>query len=43
VKRADFVKPGRRREWDAETPIEQPFDPGRAVRRFEEANRSLAE
>jgi predicted metal-dependent enzyme (double-stranded beta helix superfamily) len=35
----DFFKPGRRSEWDPETLVEQPFDPDRAVRRFEEANK----
>ncbi len=35
----DFFNPTRRSEWDPETLTEQPFDPERAVRRFEEANR----
>jgi len=34
----DFFKPGRRSEWDPETLVEEPWDPERAVRRFEEAN-----
>jgi predicted metal-dependent enzyme (double-stranded beta helix superfamily) len=37
----DFFNPGRRSEWDPETLMEQPFDPDRAVRRFEEANQLL--
>ena len=37
----DFFNPGPRSEWDPETLIEQPFDPERAVCRFEEANRLL--
>ena len=34
----DFFNPARRSEWDPETLLEGPFDPERAVRRFEEAN-----
>jgi predicted metal-dependent enzyme (double-stranded beta helix superfamily) len=34
----DFFNPVRRSEWDPETLLEEPFDPERAVRRFEEAN-----
>ena len=34
----DFFKRDRRSEWDPETVFEQPWDPERAVRRFEEAN-----
>jgi predicted metal-dependent enzyme (double-stranded beta helix superfamily) len=34
----DFFDPTRRSEWDAETLLEQPWDPARAVARFEEAN-----
>jgi len=34
----DFFDPTHRSEWDAETLLEGPFDPQRAVRRFEEAN-----
>src|SRR5262249_29998791 len=34
----DFFKPGKRSEWDPETLLEEPWDPERAVRRFEEAN-----
>jgi len=34
----DFFDPARRSEWDPETLLEGPFDPERAVRRFEEAN-----
>ena len=39
---ADFFNSTRRSEWDPETLMEQPFDPGRAVRRFEDANKLLA-
>jgi len=38
----DFFNPARRSEWDPETLLEGPFDPDRAVRRFEEANAFLA-
>ena len=38
----DFFDPTHRREWDPETLLEGPFDPERAVRRFEEANASFA-
>jgi predicted metal-dependent enzyme (double-stranded beta helix superfamily) len=34
----DFFNPLGRNEWDPETLLEGPFDPERAVRRFEEAN-----
>jgi hypothetical protein len=34
----DFFDPAHRSEWDPETLSEGPFDPERAVRRFEEAN-----
>ncbi|MEA2945594.1 MAG: hypothetical protein QOI40_924 [Alphaproteobacteria bacterium] len=34
----DFFDPTHRSEWDPETLLEGPFDPQRAVRRFEEAN-----
>jgi hypothetical protein len=34
----DFFDPAHRSEWDPETLLEGPFDPERAVRRFEEAN-----
>jgi predicted metal-dependent enzyme (double-stranded beta helix superfamily) len=34
----DFFNPAHRSEWDPETLLEEPFDPERAVRRFEEAN-----
>jgi predicted metal-dependent enzyme (double-stranded beta helix superfamily) len=34
----DFFNPSGRNEWDPETLLEGPFDPERAVRRFEEAN-----
>jgi predicted metal-dependent enzyme (double-stranded beta helix superfamily) len=37
----DFFNPERRSEWDPETLVEVPFDPERAVRRFEEANAIL--
>jgi predicted metal-dependent enzyme (double-stranded beta helix superfamily) len=37
----DFFNPTRRSEWDPETLLEGPFDPERAVRRFEEANARL--
>src|SRR5499425_1383493 len=33
----DFFNPAHRSEWDPETLLEGPFDPERAVRRFEEA------
>src|ERR1700704_285551 len=32
----DFFNPTRRSEWNPETLLEEPFDPERAVRRFEE-------
>ena len=38
----DFFDPTHRSEWDPETLLEGPFDPDRAVRRFEEANAVLA-
>jgi predicted metal-dependent enzyme (double-stranded beta helix superfamily) len=38
----DFFDPAHRSEWDSETLLEQPWDPDRAVRRFEEANAALA-
>jgi predicted metal-dependent enzyme (double-stranded beta helix superfamily) len=34
----DFFNPVHRSEWNPETLLEGPFDPERAVRRFEEAN-----
>jgi hypothetical protein len=34
----DFFDPAHRSEWDPETLLEEPWDPERAVRRFEEAN-----
>ena len=37
----DFFNPAHRSEWDPETLLEGPFDPERAVRRFEEANARL--
>lgn len=37
----DFFSPARRSEWDPETLLEQPWDPQKAVRRFEEANERL--
>ena len=37
----DFFDPAHRSEWDPETLTEEPFDPERAVRRFEEANARL--
>ena len=37
----NFFDPTHRREWDPETLLEGPFDPERAVRRFEEANSRL--
>jgi predicted metal-dependent enzyme (double-stranded beta helix superfamily) len=37
----DFFDPTHRSEWDPETLLEGPFDPERAVRRFEEANEIL--
>jgi predicted metal-dependent enzyme (double-stranded beta helix superfamily) len=37
----DFFNSPRRSEWDPETLIEQPFDPERAVSRFEDANNAL--
>ena len=36
----DFFAPGRS-EWDAETLVEQPCDPARMARRFEQANARL--
>lgn len=38
----DFFLPARRSEWDPETLLERPWDPQRAVRRFEEANEAFA-
>jgi hypothetical protein len=38
----DFFDPTHRSEWDPETLLERPFDPERAVRRFEEANAIFA-
>jgi hypothetical protein len=38
----DFFVPTHRSEWDPETLLEGPFDPERAVRRFEEANAIFA-
>jgi predicted metal-dependent enzyme (double-stranded beta helix superfamily) len=38
----DFFSPARRSEWDPETLLEEPFDPERAVRRFEDANKLFA-
>jgi predicted metal-dependent enzyme (double-stranded beta helix superfamily) len=38
----DFFDPTHRSEWDPETLLEGPFDPERAVRRFEEANAIVA-
>jgi len=32
----DFFNPARRSEWDPETLLEQPWDPVRAMHRFEE-------
>ena len=37
----DFFNPTRRSEWNPETLLEEPFDPERAVRRFEDANERL--
>ncbi|HEX5006813.1 MAG TPA: hypothetical protein VFV70_06850 [Hyphomonadaceae bacterium] len=37
----DFFAPARRSEWDPETLLERPWDPHKAVRRFEEANERL--
>jgi predicted metal-dependent enzyme (double-stranded beta helix superfamily) len=37
----DFFNPARRSEWNPETLLEEPFDPDRAVRRFEEANERI--
>jgi predicted metal-dependent enzyme (double-stranded beta helix superfamily) len=37
----DFFNPTRRSEWNPETLLEEPFDPDRAVRRFEEANERI--
>lgn len=39
----DFFNPTHRSEWDPETLLEGPFDPERAVRRFEEANAIFAD
>ena len=38
----NFFDPTHRSEWDPETLLEGPFDPERAVRRFEEANAIFA-
>ena len=38
----DFFDPSHRSEWDPETLLEGPFDPERAVRRFEEADAVFA-
>jgi predicted metal-dependent enzyme (double-stranded beta helix superfamily) len=38
----DFFNPTHRHEWDPETLLEGPFDPERAIRRFEEANAIFA-
>jgi predicted metal-dependent enzyme (double-stranded beta helix superfamily) len=38
----DFFDPSHRSEWDAEMLLEQPWDPERAVGRFEEANANLS-
>jgi predicted metal-dependent enzyme (double-stranded beta helix superfamily) len=38
----DFFDPMHRSEWDPETLQEGPFDPERAIRRFEEANAIFA-
>jgi hypothetical protein len=38
----DFFDPVHRSEWDAETLLEQPWDPQRAVARFEDANVTIA-
>jgi predicted metal-dependent enzyme (double-stranded beta helix superfamily) len=38
----NFFRPAERSEWDAETLLEQPWDPERAVRRFEEAQARAA-
>jgi predicted metal-dependent enzyme (double-stranded beta helix superfamily) len=38
----DFFAPEKRSEWDPETLDEQRWDPERAVRRFDEANRTVA-
>ena len=38
----DFFNPTYRHEWDPETLLEGPFDPVRAIRRFEEANAIFA-
>src|SRR5215510_3820987 len=39
----DFFDPAHRSEWDAETLLEQSWDPQRAVARFEDANASLTQ
>jgi len=39
----DFFDPAHRSEWDAETLLEQPWDPQRAVARFDDANASLTQ
>jgi predicted metal-dependent enzyme (double-stranded beta helix superfamily) len=39
----DFFDPAHRSEWDAETLLEQAWDPQRAVARFEDANASLTQ
>ena len=38
----DFFDPTHRSEWNPETLLEEPFNPERAVRRFEEANAIFA-
>jgi predicted metal-dependent enzyme (double-stranded beta helix superfamily) len=37
----DFFEPAHRSEWDPETLSEEPWDPARAARRFEEADKAF--
>ena len=37
----DFFEPAHRSEWDPETLLEEPWDPARAARRFEEADKAF--
>jgi predicted metal-dependent enzyme (double-stranded beta helix superfamily) len=38
----DFFNPADRSEWDPETLLEEPWDPARAARRFEDADKAFA-
>ena len=37
----DFFNPADRSEWDPETLLEEPWDPARAARRFEDADKTF--